>query len=227
MIERSLAPRTAVVIDMSLGERRAQPTEKRPTARVGSQRRTALTIELPQSIQLGVKRIGELMPDGGRSSDGNCGLRERRTIDVEESLPGGIAAQHTGMSQSQFRKTERAKKSSSLRSIRTVAGCHAIVDLFPDRSKYAAELLASKAALRPLGSDAKALGSRSGSSTAPGAEIAGDWSAAWMGSTRSPGCEEAVSTLIEDTALPGHRLLLKRGGGFYNGACRNRPSRIP
>src|ERR1700692_933788 len=116
---------------MSLGQRRAQPTEKRPTARVGSQWRTPLTIELPQSIQLGVKRIGELMPDGRGSGDGNGGLREGRTIAVEKPLPGGIAAQHTGVSQSQFRKMERPKKSSSLGSIGTVAGCQAIVDLFP------------------------------------------------------------------------------------------------
>jgi hypothetical protein len=97
------------------------------------------------------------MPDGRGSGDGNGGLRERRTIAVEEALPRGIAAQHTGVSQSQLRKMERAKKSSSLPSIRTVAGCQAIVELFPDRSKYAAELLASKAALRPFGSKPKFL----------------------------------------------------------------------
>ena len=74
VVERSFAPGTAVVIDVSLGQRRAQPTEQRPTARVGSQRRTALTIEFPQSVQLGVKRIGELMPDSGGSGDGNRGL---------------------------------------------------------------------------------------------------------------------------------------------------------
>ena len=120
VVERSLAPRTPVVIDMPLGQRRAQPTEKRTTARVGSQWRTPLTIQFPQSIQLGVKRIGELMPDGRGAGDGNGGLRERRTIAVEEPLPRGIAAQHTGVSQSQFRKMERPKETSSLRSIRTV-----------------------------------------------------------------------------------------------------------
>ena len=52
---------------------------------------------------------------------------------------------------------ERAEEGRSLRSIRTVAGCHAIVDPFPDRSKYAAELLARKAALRPFGSKPKFL----------------------------------------------------------------------
>ena len=44
-----------------------------------------------------------------------------------------------------------------MRSIRTIAGCQAIVDPFPDKGKYAAELLASKAALRPVGSKPKLL----------------------------------------------------------------------
>ena len=157
IVERSLAPRAPVVIDMSLGKRRAQPTKKRPTARVGIQWRAPLTIEFPQSIKLRVKRISELMTDRRRSGDGNGGLRERRTIRVEEPLPGGIAAQHTGVSQSQFSKMERPKEGRSLCSIGTVAGCQAIVDLFPDRSKYAAELLAGKAALRPLSSEPKLL----------------------------------------------------------------------
>src|SRR5450631_4361524 len=142
---------------MSLGQGRAQPPEKRTAARVGSQRRTALTIDFPQSVQLGVKRIGELMPDGGGAGDGNGGLRERGTIRVEEPLPGGIAAQHTGVSQSQFRKMEGPKESSSVRSIRTAACCQAIVDLFPDRGKYAAELLACKSATGPFGSKPKLL----------------------------------------------------------------------
>jgi len=59
---------------VSLGQCRAQPTEQRPTARVGSQRRTALTIEFSQSVQLGIKGIGKLIPDGGGSSDPNGGL---------------------------------------------------------------------------------------------------------------------------------------------------------
>src|SRR5579859_7557493 len=65
VVERSLAPRAPVMIDLSLGQRRAQPTEKRPAARVRSQRRTPLTIAFPQSIQLSVKRIGELVPGAG------------------------------------------------------------------------------------------------------------------------------------------------------------------
>jgi hypothetical protein len=61
------------------------------------------------------------------------------------------------VSQSQFRKMERPKESSSLPSIRTVAGCQTIIDLLPHRSKHPTKLLASKAALCPLGSYPKLL----------------------------------------------------------------------
>jgi hypothetical protein len=61
------------------------------------------------------------------------------------------------VSQSQFRKMERVEEGRSLRRIRTVAGWQAIVDLIPDGSEYPAEFLASKATLRPLGSEPKLL----------------------------------------------------------------------
>jgi hypothetical protein len=50
---------------------------------------------------------------------------------------------------------EGAAESSSLCSIRTVAGCESIVDSLTNRGKYAAELLAREPASRPLPSEPK------------------------------------------------------------------------
>jgi hypothetical protein len=50
---------------------------------------------------------------------------------------------------------ERAEEISSLRRIRMVAGGEAVVDFFPDKGEYAAELLAGKGAIRSLDSAPK------------------------------------------------------------------------
>jgi hypothetical protein len=139
-----------MVINVPLGQRGAEPAEKRPTPGVRSQRRTALAIELPQPVQFGIERVGEIMAHGCGAGDGDCGFGQRVTVDAEEALPGGIAAQSAGVGHSQLRYTEGAKEGSSLPTIGMIAGRQAIVDLFPDRREHNTELLAAKPAVCPL-----------------------------------------------------------------------------
>ena len=59
--ERSVAVGSAMVIYMPLGKDGAEPAEKRSAAGIRGQWRTALTIDLTKTIELRVKRVGEIM----------------------------------------------------------------------------------------------------------------------------------------------------------------------
>jgi len=48
----------AVVVDVALSERRAEPAHQRTAARVRSQRRAALAVAFGEAEEFGVERIG-------------------------------------------------------------------------------------------------------------------------------------------------------------------------
>jgi hypothetical protein len=62
-VERGLPVGTAVVIYMPLSQDRAEPSEKRTTAGVGGQWRTALAIDLTKTVEFRVKRISEIVAE--------------------------------------------------------------------------------------------------------------------------------------------------------------------
>src|SRR6185312_11623124 len=113
---------------------------------VGGERRTSFSFVLLQAVEFGVERVGEVVPQRGRTSDRNGCLRQWRTIEREEALPGGFAPEGAGLGQGKFRQMQPAQESGSLSGIRRCACGQAIVELRSDRSEYAAEFFNRQAA---------------------------------------------------------------------------------
>jgi len=63
--KRGLAMGPAVAIHVPLSQDRTEPAEKRATAGIGGQWRTALAIDLTKTIELGVKRVREIVAEIG------------------------------------------------------------------------------------------------------------------------------------------------------------------
>jgi hypothetical protein len=94
------------MVDVALGNGCAKPSEQGTAAGVGGEWRPALTAWSGQPEELGVERVGEVVAERGGSGDGNSGLGERYAVEIEETLPGGLAAQSAGLGQSEFGEAE-------------------------------------------------------------------------------------------------------------------------
>lgn len=106
--QRLFAPGLAVVVDVALGERGAQPTEQRSAALVGVERRAALAIAQVEAIELGVERVGEFAAKGVAAGDGDGGAGEGLAIERKKALPGVFVAQGAGAGEGQIGEPEVA-----------------------------------------------------------------------------------------------------------------------
>jgi len=106
VFERSFTIGAAVMVDVALGQGGAKPAHKGTSTGVRGKWRPPLAAGGGQTEQLGVERVGEVVAKRGRSGDGNGGLCERHAVETEETLPGGIAAEGTGLGQGEFGKME-------------------------------------------------------------------------------------------------------------------------
>jgi len=139
-VEWGLAVGAAVVIDVPLRERGAQPAEQRAAAGVRSQRRLAPAVDLAQAVQFRVERFGKIVAQRGRAGDRDCGLGEGSTIEAEEALPCDFPPEGAGVSESQLREMERVEEGSLLRGIGGSGRGKAMVELRADSSEGDAEL---------------------------------------------------------------------------------------
>lgn len=105
-VERSVTVGSAMVIYMPLGKDSAEPSEKRPAAGIRGQWRTALTIDLTKTIELRVKRVGEIVAESGGPGHGDGSLGKRSTVKAKEPLPCNLAAQSTGVREGKFREMQ-------------------------------------------------------------------------------------------------------------------------
>ena len=136
----------AVVIDVALRERGAQPAEQRAAAGVRSQRRSAHAVDLAQTVQFRVERFGEVMAKRGRAGHRDSGLGEGSTIEAEEALPCDFSPEGAGVSESQLREMERVEECGLLRGIGESGGGKAMVELRADSGEGDAELIQRQAA---------------------------------------------------------------------------------
>jgi hypothetical protein len=118
-----------VVIDVSLRKGSAKPAEERAATRVGGQRRTALAIDLAETIKLGVERVGQVMATRSGASDGDSRLSERSAVEANKTLPGDLAAKGAGVCQSEFREAKRAEEGGFLCWIGVSAGRETVIEL--------------------------------------------------------------------------------------------------
>src|ERR1035441_1866175 len=98
-VEWCLAVGAAVVIDVPLRERGAQPAEQRAAAGVRSQRRLAHAVDLAQAVQFRVERFGKVVAKRGRAGDRDSVLGEGSTIEAEEALPCDLPPEGAGVSE--------------------------------------------------------------------------------------------------------------------------------
>ena len=114
-VERSLAPRAAMVIDMPLRKRGAKPAKKRASARVGRQRRPALlSFSRPKAIKLGIERVGKFMSQRGRSRHSGRRLVERCAIKIHKALPRHLATQRACCRERKISKPKTPQEAGSL-----------------------------------------------------------------------------------------------------------------
>ena len=145
-VEWGFAVGAAVVIDVPLRERGAQPAEQRAAAGVRSQRRLAYAVDLAQAVQFRVERFGKVVAKRGRASHRDGGLGEGSTIEPEEALPCDFSPEGAGVSESQLREMERVEECGLLRGIGESGGGKAMVELRADSGEGDAELIQRQAA---------------------------------------------------------------------------------
>ena len=102
----------AVVVDVALGERGAEPPEQRSATGVRGEWGIAPATALGETEEFGVEGVGEVVAEGSGAGDGNGGLGERRAIELEETLPGGLAAEGAGLGEGEFGEAEGAVEGS-------------------------------------------------------------------------------------------------------------------
>jgi hypothetical protein len=96
-IEWSLAMHTSMVIHMPLGQDGTQPTHERTTTGVRRQRRTALSVDLTETEELGVDGVSQVVAHGGGASDGGGGTGQGLTVEREKAFPRQLATESAGV----------------------------------------------------------------------------------------------------------------------------------
>lgn len=91
----------AMVVDVALGERGAQPTHEGAASAVGGERAAAFAFAESKTVKLGIEAVGEFAAQRVTASNGNGSADQGLAMHGNEALPSAFVAVGAGAGEHQ------------------------------------------------------------------------------------------------------------------------------